>query len=585
MSIGASFTVVTHISQISGIIFSRYSIICVLTAGIVAVLLTWREISKNAFQVVTMQWGLTLVLLLCGIWGGILSLICHRPDLDDSHYIPNVVYYLEHPSAPMGFDIHYLESEGKPLISYFLQTSLPFEYSQGVAAYISRIPFLTVYYMLAPALFGFLIPLVWFYVISRFSFPPWTAIIGALFVCLFLILMGEKHDSYGNLAFNRIFQGKIVLYNIGVPVFTAFTLDFFQSPSVRRWVYLLVTSVAVIGLSSSATFMIPLLSIVLLIACCLRYIAGVKNRLRYGFWYLIALIYPALYAVSIMLFSPKIDPDRIVNAEPVTFLGHAKIIFGPAMLVFWVVGSILALLLIRKNDRRFLLTWIIMAIVCYLNPVVSPILMKYVTTTVAYWRLFFIYPFPLVIGLCGAGFALLLEKSKPKWRHLILTGVISLLILAHLPSNSPSIFRLKPDVYVTTIGMPKYKMWTLAEGREVLLLKPPSGVMLSMPAVAYSLPSLSSQYKQMFVRLESLLLLNDAHHRMRASQFLGGETKEENLNSLKWIIDHYPQIRSIVASRKAAEAEGSFLFGLMKESGFTEIKLDERLVVFARPRD
>jgi hypothetical protein len=136
--------------------------------------------------------------------------------------------------------------------------------------------------------------------------------------------------------------------------------------------------------------------------------------------------------------------------------------------------------------------------------------------------------------------------------------------------------------------MPKYKMWTLAEGREVLLLKPPSGVMLSMLAVAYSLPSLSSQYKQMFVRLASSLLLNDAndvYHRMRASQYLGGETKEENLNSLKWIIDHYPQIRSIVASRKAVEAGGSFLPGLMKESGFTEIKHGKRLVVFARPMD
>jgi len=436
-----------------------------------------------------------------------------------------------------------------------------------------------------------MIPLVWFYVISRFNFPSRVAIAGAFFICLSLLLMGEQHRSFGKFAFNRIFHGKTVLLAVGIPLFVAFTVDFFRSPSVRRWLYLFITSVAMVGCSNSAAVLIPLLASVLFIACFVSYVPNISSGLLRGFYYLCTLFYPALYAGSILLLSlDQVGKDSIVHRGfPITFLGHFKLVlYGPTVGLFLVFGTILAIVFAQTRHRRFLITWIVLLIVCYLNPLVSPILIKYVTSPNIYWRLFYLYPFPLVVGLSAAGLALRLENKSPKWRRIIFGTVTALLLAAHLPASSSSVFRHGPRI--TRLSVPRYKAVNLHQARKVLALAPPPGTMLAMPAVSHSLPMLSSKYPQMRIRTDGILLWLDqrgrkyeAIHRIKASEFLGGRTSKEGLNSLVWVIHRYPQIRSVVADRRVAHSNNSYLFRLLEKLGFTEHKFTNELVVFIRP--
>jgi len=102
--------------------------------------------------------------------------------------------------------------------------------------------------------------------------------------------MGEQHRSFGNFAFNRIFQAKAVLLAVGLPLFGALTIDFFQSPDKRNWLYLFSASVATAGLSNSAAVLIPLLAVVLAASCSLSYVPTMKARVITTFKYLLTLI-------------------------------------------------------------------------------------------------------------------------------------------------------------------------------------------------------------------------------------------------------------------------------------------------------
>lgn len=592
VSIGAALTVVTHIAQMAGMSFSAYSIAGLCAAVIVPVFVLRSKISRDVFLTVRKAPSAALWLLLFSLGAAVLTLVSYRSSVDDADYVPNVIYCLEHPDEPMDFYIHYLDSGAEPFVSHHLSTSLPFERAQGIVAYFGHVHFLTVYYFFAPALFGFMIPLVWFYLISRFSFAPRAAVTGALFICLSLVLLGEQHRSFGNFAFNRIYQGKTVLLAVWIPLFAALTIDFFKSPSARRWIYLFITSVAAVGLSNSASVLIAVLAVVLTVACCVSYVPNMKSRLLFGFCYLSTLVYPVLYGGSILLLSlNQVCKDSIINRRfPLTFVGHFKYVFGPVALAFFIIATIGAIILVRRRERGFLIIWILLLTACCFNPLVAPFLVKYITGPNIYWRLFYLLPFPLVIGLCGAALAFRLEALGPKWRDAIIHIVVILFLLAHLPVSSPSIFCRGPvNSKRTTLRKPRYKAVGLSRAEEVLSLSPPPGTMLSMFTIGRSLPMLTSKYPQICIRHHAILVWMpqrgthaEAKHRIRARNFLGGETEKENLDSLIWVIRKHPQIQSIVASRESAAACDRYLFKLLEEYGFSEHRQTEKLVLFIR---
>jgi len=586
MSVAASLTVLTHIAQITGISFRVYAIIGTCITIIVTGCILWRTLSKQIMRAVTAHPGPALALFVCSGLCGLLCLVSHRFDFDDFYYVPNVVYYLEHPTEAMGFVIHFVDSGGDPFVSYHFG-SFPFEYSQGIVAYITRCHFLTVYYFLAPALFGGMIPLVWFYLISRFGFRSRAAITGSFIICMSLLLMGEQHGSFGNFAFNRIFQGKVVMLAVGIPLFVALTMDFFRWPGKRHWFYLFLASVAMVGFSTSSAMLLPMLASVMVIASCFWYVPNVRAWLLRGFFYLGTLVYPILYAGTFLLMSPELlnSNNPIYRHRLTTYLANVKnVLGGPVVIIFLAAGTISAISLLQKRHRRFLFAWLALLFLLYLNPLVGPIVMK-LTRQSVFWRLFYLLPFPLVLGLSGAAAVLRLENKSPKWGRIFFGTITVLLLAAHLPASSSSVFRRGPRV--TKFGIPRYKVLNIREARSVLESAPPPGTMLALQDVSRSLPMLTSKYPQLLIRPHAIYIWMDqrgtmykAVHRVQAQAFLGGRMSQENLDSLVWVIRRNPQIRSIVADSRVAEAGNRYLFRLLKNFGFAEHMLADDLVVF-----
>jgi hypothetical protein len=230
------------------------------------------------------------------------------------------------------------------------------------------------------------------------------------------------------------------------------------------------------------------------------------------------------------------------------------------------------------------MAWTAAALLFYMNPLVAPLVMKHVTSPILYWRIFYLLPFPLVVGIAGAALTVKLDSVGRMWRLLVLGGALLLLGLAHLPESSSSVFRRG-----TRFDKPEYRVDYLPQVRELLALNIPPGTMIAPPGVRLSLTLLSSQYPQMLIRPDGIRAWmahlgrpEEAEERIAASDFLGGAVSDECFDALKSLIKKWPQIRTVVASRLVAEAYGSELRDALEKQGFIESKTTRDLEVFIR---
>lgn len=90
-----------------------------------------------------------------------------------------------------------------------------------------------------------------------------------------------------------------------------------------------------------------------------------------------------------------VSKDSVLNKPwPVTFLRHAELVFnGPVVASFFIIGTISAIVFVQKRERRLLTMWTVLVFVLYLNPVVAPFIIKYVTSPNIYWGLVLPAPF------------------------------------------------------------------------------------------------------------------------------------------------------------------------------------------------
>ncbi len=556
----AACTILTHFSQVLGLAFQTYAIIGItLTASlsIIAVLFAHQRLKKARNR----DSKALLLLISGGVLCATLALVSHRSNTDDYYYVPNVVYMLDNPSDSMGFDVHFLDG-GKNcnIVSYSWGTANAFEYTQGAIARILGVDFLSVYYLLGPALISFLIPFALYYALSHFSERAIVTATSVLITIGVVLLLGETRLTFGRFSLTRAYQGKTFLLAVGIPFFVGVTISFFKSPSVYCWAMLFATTTAMVGATASAIPVLLTLALVLTIANLFSSEFKHQKALNY-LAYFMSFGYVALYALF-LIANPASDSgfDSFVNQGwPTTFYGHLEFfIYTRKPLTPIVVGfsSFVALYLTSGKQRRFLMTWIAAVTILFLNPLIAPIIMKYLTPPNIYWRLFYTYPFPLVIGISVIYLISKMETLTTKGRFTTMALTTLFLVGAHFLPFSTSVFR-----YNTAFRIPpgyKLPMETVKVAREIIS-QTPTGTMLAPPGLSGIIPMLDSKYPQVRVRTEGVYLWLDncgkrelATIRIGASEFIGGHASsfsdfQELLSSEEEII------RSIVIHKKSLE--------------------------------
>ena len=530
----ALLTVFCHLAQIVGISFDSFastSAVIVLLSAAVTVVFAGKKISN----INDWDFGPIVILIITGLICSALAIFSHRSDGDDLYYLPNVVYLLNDPSEVMGFAVHFLDAgENCEIVSYAWGTALAFEYIQGAVAYFLGVDFLTVYYLYTPALVSFLIAFALYYALSFFADKTVAAAIGALVTIGVLLYLGETRLTFGNFFLTRIYQGKAVMLSLGIPLFIGFSLQFFKAPSVFYWALLAATATAMVGATASAIPVLLSLGVVLAFATMLSR-PFVVQKLQHYTIYFSSFIYAVIYAVLLYVGSASdLGTDSVVNHYwPTSFWGHLNFFIHaqrPITPIILAVSTFLSIYLSSGRERVFLIFWICGAAILFLNPLVAPFIIKYLTSPNIYWRLFYIYPFPMVVGI--SVIRIIERRQCITVRNQIVVAIMAPLILTggHFLPFSSSIFR-----YNTIISLsPNYKLPAeyVSIARDIISKCPP-GTMLAPPELSGIIPLLSSQHPQMRIRTEGVRLWMRscgkpalAGIRIGASEFAGGDFKQ-----------------------------------------------------------
>lgn len=586
MGLLACMTILTHIAQVSGITFKTYAHTALFITLAMA-LLVWQFFREQYKTVIRYDLDTLFFLAVICFGGAFLASFFNtgaaKISSDLFYYVPNAVYHLQNPDSPMDFAIHYIETGGEPFSSYFGATSLSFEYVQAVISYFFEIPYLSTFFLLSPVLLGCLIPATLFYLVCQFVSPK-PAIVGTVFAIAVILLLGETPRTPGTWSFPNIYSGKVFLMSIGIPLFAAATINFFRTSSPSDWKLIFVVTTAMVGATTSSMVILPTLAVVLVAAYAAvsdNHKIFIKNLLGY----LLSSSYLIVYILATLTFFniQSIGANSPVNEDfPVTFWGHAGFLFeksGPATPIALIGSTIVALLMTSGTTRKFILAWIAASIVLFLNPIVAPFVIKYLTTPNIYWRLFYIYPFPLLLGVTGAKFFEYTSRFSKPVRSGLISSMIFVLFISHFVPFTTSVLYLR-----TEFGWPRYKMPPEVEKQAVALIAAtPPGPMLAPLPLGGVIAMLSSKYPQMRIFNEAERVWfgergmgDEMDRRICASDFLTGD--EPDCFSAFQALLGYTNLRSVVITKSATLDPD--VSNALNENGFTNHRTVDNLLVY-----
>ncbi len=186
----------------------------------------------------------------------LLSVVTLAPNPDDLYYVNLSQWIAEHGTFPLRdtifSDLVFPMSSWPPMASYDALT--------GALAYLAGVNAASVVYLVVPPLATFLSVLA----LSRLL-RAWR--VAALPVALSLALVfllfdgGDGYAAPGTLFLTRIWQGKVILLCLLVPVLLVYALRFAARPSRANAGWLAAGGVAAVGLSTTAMFLVPLLAL------------------------------------------------------------------------------------------------------------------------------------------------------------------------------------------------------------------------------------------------------------------------------------------------------------------------------------
>jgi len=541
-----TFIAISTLFLMIGLYFKAKFLLIAWIILLIAILASVSIVSVAIFKSIELnKWKRTDVYSLSGVLivslcGAILSTSINRPDVDDSIYAPNAVFYTENPGAPIEKSVNWIASPDKTPSEGLLQY---YELSQAVFSSILGINYLDVYHIIFPGVVGFFICMSMLLLLIMFGHNHSTALISMLFFILLLLALGETHRTYGNISFARAFHGKFMFLTVGVTSWVYFSLRFFLMRDWISWIVLLALGVGMAGTTSTAMPLLPLLSIVIVVSYYIN--EGKLNfsvpDMKLALMYFASLIPLVIMAIDFRIYAlQNIGFGSSGNSGfPPSFYGQFRLLTNsdyPLTLVTFISAFVVVILL--SGYRKFFISWVFIVFIFLLNPIVSNFVMENITTENIYWRLFYILPFPLMV--CVAFSILINGRMRSK-------AIAFFLFLAFIPLAfwGPTSV-LRPGNSSTFEFPPRHKIGAdnLTASREIIDLIP-SGTMFAPLELSSQILIMSSHYPQFHMRndfLQRILVsighINEFHKRSNAYEYLYGESNTHVIKMSSYVINH-----------------------------------------------
>lgn len=198
------------------------------------------------------DWGARLVLGL-GMGFGLLSLLVQRPDADDVYLVNRSTWVEQRGGRFPVRDTIFSDEVFADTRPSFPVTSI--EALLGAVARWTPLSSPTVTYLVfGPIVAALSVVACWRLLRTlRISSPA----VVTLMSCVFLLLNGALHASFGNLSFARSWQGKVVLLIVVLPVVADHAIRVGRDASRRSLACLVIANLAAVGLSTTGVVLGP----------------------------------------------------------------------------------------------------------------------------------------------------------------------------------------------------------------------------------------------------------------------------------------------------------------------------------------
>jgi hypothetical protein len=242
-------------------------------------------------------------------------------------------------------------------------------------------------------------------------------------------------------------------------------------------------------------------------------------------------------------------------------LGHAVFFYNPRFPITPIVLSLVciaALFVLKPRLRALTVGFYLVVVLGYLNPLVAPSVIEYITQPNTYWRMFFLTAPILLIGLVASGVSRLLRYRLPRWRSFITTTALLcyMAVLADAPSSVFLQRQVLTDKRLRTYGI-EQALWKLPMieyqvARRVLAVAPP-GPMLAPENIAGAMVLTSTAYPQLAIRAEAELYwgyleknLKQMTARVETAAFFDGKFEDKLYIPETELRTEHTRIRTIV---------------------------------------
>lgn len=487
------------------------------------------------------------VVLLVAIAAVVVTLVANRPDPDDAFYMSIPATLLRFPHAPVLLhDTMYRIGDLPLLLPVYRVDS--YEVLVGALSRLTGVPHMEIAYLVLPPLFAVFAVLAWARLLMRLAPERWTASLVILFLCV--LGLGEAHQSYGNFAFVRLFQGKAILATVMVPAIVCAALDFSKRAGTRNWLVLFAAQVAALGFTSSALFVAPAAAGVAL-ASAWSADAASTRRFLMGF---LASAY-VIAAAAMLAFATHGGHGFVSEAVMPPMLDLLKHTWGSwstalllvALLAAWAFAS-------TPTGGRYFAAGALLFLLGVLNPYTSRFVADHLTGASTYWRLTWALPLPVFVAVMLGGVVSGISRMRP--RAGTAGGLVLLVCGAGWFGLNCGVLRKANFVRLGVPGLKVYPVeYPVAE--QVAAQVPESGVVLAPELVATWLPTFIRHPRLLDVRgvyLTQTFSPAEAKRRLSLMQYVAGSKRTESKAELGEALTRYG-ITCVVVLHAAAWRE------------------------------
>lgn len=355
----------------------------------------WARMARLGRRELRFAGGTTLL----GLGVAAFLLVASRPDNDDFFFFHRCLVQLRHPDQPFFLFHTGYNVEGLPpfSVTHIMTAYEPFI---AFAAAALRLDPLGAYQNGAIVVGALLLCATYALLYREFRLGRRESLACAAAALLFLFLDFIQHRSFGTTTLLRLWQGKVMLWGLLVPMTFLTAHRFLRRPTGRNWLAVALAGICAVGLSGTGVFLMPFL----ILGCAMAYAGayGLRRRVVRSLALCFAAFYPLVIGACVItgkipqpadvsLWRVGIAADWWRNLQSV-FATDPEVWRNEYLLI------LAPLLALRRPVNRFPVFLSLAFCVLFSNPVLGPFWLKKIPRAV-FWRLGYLFPLPFCGGL------------------------------------------------------------------------------------------------------------------------------------------------------------------------------------------